>query len=163
MKGFFYIVILLDSLIILSSLFVSSPYYLLNTQLAFISSLLVVLGSFYGYKKVVQSKAGGEVHKDAIDNIEDRFDLYDEENTDDAKELFERMRQKSKRNGGIKNFFTTARGFFSPYRLFGYGFLVVSVLILAKNGYLEIGSFLLGLTIVPVGAMLYALWPQKRS
>ena len=160
MRGFWIIVILLDLVVIGGSFFVHSPYFLLNTQLAFISSLLIVMGSFYGYKKVVQ-KRSATPGPDTIDQIEDRFGLYEEESPQEAKELFEREKERVKKGGALKHFFSTSSAFFSPYRLIGYGVLALMVLWLIGRGIFEPLSFLLGLAIVPVGTMLYALFVAK--
>ena len=160
MRGFWIIVIVLDLVVIGGSFFVHSPYFLLNTQLAFISSLLIVMGSFYGYKKVVQ-KRSATPGPDTIDQIEDRFGLYEEESPQEAKELFEREKERVKKGGALKHFFSTSSAFFSPYRLVGYGVLALMVLWLIGRGIFEPLSFLLGLAIVPAGTMLYALFVAK--
>ena len=161
MKRFFQIAFVLD-LIILAISYFATPYFVLNTQLAFIASLLIVFGSFYGYKKVVQKKMQ-HVTRDAIDEIEDRFELYDEsEPIEDAKALFEEEKRKVKGFGkGLKNFARTSSGFFSPYRLLGYAFMVIAVLVLIKRGVFEPWSFLIGLSIVPASALVYSLLPEK--
>ena len=163
MKNFFKVAFFLDILVILGSFFVDSPYFLLNTQIAFIASLLVVLGSFWGYKNLVRKKAAHFAERDAIDIIEDPHELYEEESQKSAKELFEeeKARLKAKR-ANVKNFIKSAPGFFSPYRLFGYLFLVLAVLVLIRKGYFEAGSFLVGLAIVPTAALLYAVLPIEN-
>ena len=161
MRGFWVIVILLDLGVIGASFFAHSPYFLLNTQLAFISSLLIVMGSFYGYKKIVQ-KRSATPGPDTIDQIEDRFGLYEEQKLpQEAKELFEREKERVKKGGALKHFLHTSGAFFSPYRLIGYGVLALMVLWLIGRGIFEPLSFLLGLAIVPVGTMLYALFVAK--
>ena len=166
MKGFFKVAFVVDVVVILSSFFVDSSYYLLNTQLAFIASLLVVLGSFWGYSKMVRKKARNFTGRDAIDNIEDPHELYEELLQSDgksAKEIFEEERAKIKANrANMKNFIKSAPAFLSPSRLFGYLFLVLSVMVLIRKGYFEAGSFLIGLAIVPLSALLYAVLPIEN-
>ncbi|BAF69837.1 hypothetical protein [Nitratiruptor sp. SB155-2] len=163
MKQFFRIAFIVDLTVIIASFFIGNRYFLLNSQLAFISSLLVVLGSFYGYKKMIEKRVG-TVTKDIIDDIEDRFDLYDEEqeSIQDAKALFEEEKAKIKgAKKGLTNFLKTANGFFSPYRLFGYLFMVIAILVLIKHSMFDAWSFLMGLGVVPVSALIMALVPAK--
>jgi len=159
-KRFFQIAFFLDLLYIGYSFF-ASPYFLLNSQLAFIASLLIVLGSFHGYKKVVQKRAASRPYRDAIETIEDRFGLYEEEGSEveqkDAKEIFEEERAKIKASrAGLRHFVQSAGGFFSPYRLGGYFVLILSVLVLVRRGLFEPWSFLAGLAIVPLAALVMA-------
>ncbi|BCD67923.1 hypothetical protein [Nitratiruptor sp. YY09-18] len=164
MKNFFFVAFFLDILLIIYAFF-SSPYFLLNSQLGFIAALLVIMGSFYGYKRFIQARQNSQ-KTDIIDTIEDRFDLYSEETHEErsAKELFEEERAKSKAKGaGLKHFLSTAPGFFSPYRLFGYLFLVVAVLVLIRKNLFEPWSFLAGLSVVPVSVILFALFASRSS
>ncbi len=164
MKRFFRIVILIDLLFISYSFF-ASRYFLLNSQLAFISSLFIVLGSFWGYKRVVQKRID-ITGRDSIDEIEDRFELYEETKPCDKspREILEeeKARIKSKR-AGLRHFVMGAGGFFSPFRLAGYGVLVVSILVLIRKGLFEPMSFLAGLAIVPIAALVLALLPEDQS
>jgi len=159
-RGFFKVAFVVDLFVIASSFFVDSPYFLLNTQVAFISSLLVVGGSFLGYRKLVQKRAPHFQGPDVIDEMDDPFELYEDEGKS-AKEIFEEEKAKLKK-ANLKNFFASAPGFLSPYRLFGYLFLVVAVLVLIRKGYFEAGSFLIGLGIVPLSALLYTILPVEN-
>ncbi len=162
MRGFFKVAFVVDVVVVGLSFFTEAPYFLLNTQVAFISSLLVVLGSFWGYKRMVQKRAKKFSGRDVIEVLEDRYELYEESNKS-AKEIFEEERAKIKvSRANIKNFIKSAPGFFSPWRLLGYLFLVVAVLVLIRKGYFEAGSFLIGLAIVPLSALLYALLPIEN-
>ncbi len=157
MRNFFSIAFLLDLILVIASLS-ASRYFLLNTQLAFIASLLIVMSSFYGYKRVVEQKAGLG-GRDIVDEIEDRFDLYSEDPSNEgksAKEIFEEEKAKIKKMG-LRNFFKTSSGFFSPLRLLGYAFLTIVVMVLVRKGMFEVGAFLIGLAIVPLSAALAAL------
>lgn len=161
-KRFFFIAFVVDSIVILYSFF-ASRYFLLNSQLAFIASLLIVLGSFYGYARMVKKRAHMR-GRDIIDEIEDRFELYEEppKSNVSAKEIFEEEKAKIKaKRVGIKNFLKSSNAFFSPFRLFGYLVLVVAILFLVRHRLFEAGSFLVGLAVVPASAMLLALLPQR--
>ena len=158
MRRYFQIAAILDLLLIF--LFFNDPKVLLNTQIAFISSLLVVLGSYYGYSRLVKKSAPLE-DRDYIDRLEDRFDLEGDE-VSDAKELFEQEKQRIKQSGNFKAFKQTYRGFFSPFRLVGYLFMVVAVLVLIRKGWFDTFGFLVGLAIVPASALVVALLPEDN-
>ncbi|BCD62037.1 hypothetical protein NitYY0826_C0905 [Nitratiruptor sp. YY08-26] len=159
MNNFFIIAFFLDTLVIIFSFF-SSKYFLLNSQLAFIASLLIVLGSYEGYKNVVQKKSSLH-NRDIIDDIEDRFDLYseDEEGGEkSAKEIFEEEKAKLKsKRAALSNFFKTSGAFFSPLRLAGYAFLTIVILVLIRKDLFDIAGFLIGLAVVPLSAALFTL------
>jgi len=163
-KRFFRIVIFIDLLFIIYSFF-ASRYFLLNSQLAFIASLLIVLGSFWGYKRVVQ-KRSHITGRDSIDEIEDRFELYEETELSrkSPREILEEEKAKIKsKRAALKHFVMGAGGFFSPFRLGGYAVLVLSVLVLIRKGLFEPASFLAGLAIVPIAALVMALLPEDQS
>ena len=157
MRRYFQIAALLD-LLLLFWLF-DDPKALLNSQIAFISSLLVVLGSYYGYSRLVKRGVPLE-GRDYIDRLEDRFDLEGEE-VSDAKELFEQEKKRIKRSGNLKAFKQTYRGFLSPFRLVGYLFMVVAVLVLIRKGWFDAVGFLIGLAVVPASALIASLLPDK--
>ena len=160
MKKIFSIAFFVDIALILFSVS-QGKYALLNSQLAFIASLFITLGSFYGYKGVVQKKS--HLGRDIIEEIEDRFELYSQEKSQqlNAKELFEEERAKIKKQKALKNFMLGVGGFFSIYRLLGYLFLVVAILMLIRRAVFEPISFLLGLAVLPVSAMIYALFSRE--
>ena len=160
MRKIFAIAFFIDIVLIFFAIYLGK-YALLNSQLAFIASLLIILGSFQGYKKVVQKKS--HLGRDIIDEIEDRFELYNEEENRhlSAKELFEEEKKKVKSQKAMKNFILGLGGFFSMYRLLGYLFLVIAVMMLIRRSMFEPLSFLLGLAILPVSAMLYALFSRE--
>ncbi len=162
LKRFFFIAFIVDSIVIAYSFF-ASRYFLLNTQLAFIASLLIVLGSFYGYARMVTKRAH-ITGRDIIDEIEDRFELYEEPQRSgaSAKEIFEEEKAKIKsKRVSLKNFLKSSNAFFSPFRLFGYVVLVVAIFFLVRHGWFEAGSFLVGLAIVPVSALVLTILPQR--
>jgi len=62
----------------------SSHYdWLLNTQIAFFSSLMVTIGSYLGYKKNVSNAVENQMNEDdnydEIDKMDDKYDLYSPE------------------------------------------------------------------------------------
>jgi len=154
---FFYIFI--DLLIVTFIYLFGEQIWLLNTQIAFFSSLLILLGSFVSYKKSITKRVKGFessefANRDEIDKIEDRFDLYsnDEELSDE--EVLKDEKKKLSFFKSLKNL-KYSGSFVSFYRLTGYIFLIVGFFFLLNNDFLHIFSYLFGFLIVPIlSAML---------
>ena len=115
-KKLIFIYIVVD-LFVLAFSFFKGTNFLLSSQAGFISSLLVTLASYRGYKKMVEHKvAMGDIPKeerDELDKIDDKFDLYDEDNLEelDFKEVVAQEKAKIK---GFKNSITnTKKSFFA--------------------------------------------------
>ena len=128
-------------------------YWLLNFELAFISSTLIVLGSFSGYKRMVAKRLDvGEGMNDALlEKIEDPYELYDEEQNieksdEDLKEVIKEEKKRLKQNKQtLKKTIKSTPGIFSPWRFLPYIVLVLSFIGLNNNHVLEIPAFLIGL------------------
>lgn len=124
-RKFAYMYIILDLVLILISIY-KGGFWLINTQLAFISSMLIVFSSFYGYKKAIKAKSL----------------LFENEEFEKAedKEIIKKTRK-------IAGTFCTS---LSPFRLLSYVFLILAFLFLNRREWLEIFPFLLGLGIIPI-------------
>ena len=78
--------ILLDLCLILYSLIFQNNLWVLNTQVAFVSSLFIIIASFLSYRRNIQSrlssldltKTNQNEDRDKIDEIDDPYDLYTE-------------------------------------------------------------------------------------
>lgn len=163
--------ILLDLCLLIYSFVFQNAIWLLNTQVAFISSLFIVIASFYSYKRNIQnrlsnfeaSKASAE-DRDKIDEIDDPFDLYseyeeipEEELTPKKiKEIIQEEKTKVKKNS-LKNTLFSAGGFLSIYRILGYGILIFGFFALNNNKIFIPVAFIVGLGIVPIGVLLSKL------
>ena len=76
----------ITELFILATYFISFSFYI-NTQVAFLSSLFVILGSSFAYRKMVNNKVESdsfEDKRDVLDEIEDPHELYDDEPINNA-------------------------------------------------------------------------------
>ena len=158
---------LLDLCLLIYSFIFQNGIWLLNTQVAFISSLFIVIASFYSYKRNIQnrlsnfeaSKASAE-DRDKIDEIDDPFDLYSEYEEipeseltpEKIKEIIDEEKKRVKQNS-FKNTLFSAGGFVSIYRVLGYGFLIFGFFALNNNKILIPLAFILGLSIVPIGVL----------
>lgn len=164
--------IFLDFCLIIYALVFQNNFWLLNTQVAFISSLLVVTGSFLSYKKNIENRLSNidstktkeGVDRDKIDEIDDPFDLYsdyeavkEEDLTPEKiKEIINDEKSKLKKNS-VKNAIFSASGFLSLYRIAGYAILVFGFFALNNNGVFMPISFIIGLSVVPFGVLISKL------
>ncbi len=154
------IVLLFQAVIIL--LWLKSYATFIAFEVAWLSSLLVVLGSMYSYKKLVSKRLEhyeGDLEADLIEKIDDPYDLYSEEvvtQGDDARDIKaviqeEKARLKANKTNGIK---AGGGAAVSLYRIVPYLFLVMGFMALHNNGYLELIPYLMGLGVGIVSAML---------
>lgn len=164
--------IFLDLCIFIYALVFQNKLWLLNSQIAFISSLLITIASFVSYKKNIQnrlsnfdySKISKGEDRDKIDEIDDPYDLYTEyeeipENeltAEKIKEIINDEKSKVKRNS-VKNTIFSASGFLSIYRIFGYIILVFGFFVLNNNKIFMPIAFIIGLGIVPFGVLISKL------
>lgn len=149
--------------------FLSSNYiWLLNTQVAFISSVIITIGSYLGYKRNVEKRVQNSTDpalisedRDKIDEIDDPFDLYSEIkqalekelSTEEIKQILKEEKAKVKRNT-IKNTIFSASGFASIYRIVGYMSLILGFFILNNNGLFDVYSYLAGLFVVTFSVLV---------
>jgi len=145
--------------------------WLVNTQIAFFSSLMVTVGSYLGYKKNVQSRAEDHVPDDdtydEIDKMDDKYDLYSPEvpkeeiiQNPTKKELKEAM--KPIKQNHLANFKSGISGMASFYRIFGYIGLIIGFFYLRNNDLLHIYSYILGFLIVPISALFTSAFLSKE-
>lgn len=119
-------------------LFVLGDYkMLLSSQLAALGMLTVTLGSFRGYKALIQKQL-------------DEFSEEDYAPYDEIADLDEDEKPKK----DWKLIFQTFKGLISFFRLLGYGVLVFSFVYLHTKGSLSIVGFLIGISMVPFAALV---------
>jgi len=161
------ILILIDLIVIVFCVVLGELLWLLNTQIAFISSLVVTYASYFAYKKNILSRVENHVNEDddydEIDKMDDKFDLYspdtpkeelkEELTKEQIKEEIEKSKKTLKKNN-IRNFIGGLSGMASIYRILGYIVLVIGFFFLNNNGYLHIFSYILGFLIVPISALV---------
>lgn len=139
--------------------------FLLNIQVAFFSSLFIVVGSFIGYKNniIKQSEILANTNnRDIIDDMEDKFDLYGEINEneltqDDIKTILEDEKKKISMKDSFFNTIKNLNSLASMYRIFGYLFLVLGFFYLNNNHFLNPIVYLCGFLIVPIMALFVNL------
>ena len=139
--------------------------WLINTQIAFFSSLMVTIGSYLGYQKNVQLRAQDHINEDdnydELDKMDDKYDLYSPEveqievKEPTPQEIKDAM--KPIKQNHFSNFKSGFSGMASLYRLFGYVGLIVGFFYLNNNGILHVLSYVFGFIIVPISALALSL------
>ena len=164
--------IFLNLCIFIYALIFQNKLWLLNTQVAFFSSLFITIASFISYKKNIQnrisnldlSQTSKNEDRDKIDEIDDPYDLYSEYEDipeseltpEKIKEIINDEKSKVKRNS-VKNTIFSASGFLSIYRILGYCLLIFGFFALNNNKIFIPIAFIIGLGIVPLGVLISKL------
>ncbi|RUM67823.1 MAG: hypothetical protein DSZ06_00360 [Sulfurospirillum sp.] len=155
-------IVVLDLLLVIYGFFKPSNW-LLNSQLAFICSLFVTLASFLSYKRMIQNRleVGDVDSRDLIDEMDDRFDLYDEKEEiehKDLKAIIKEERSKFTPKKSVENLTKSIRGLLNPLRLLSYLSLFVSFMYLINSHSFDVGAYLIGLAVVPIGTLLGSIY-----
>jgi len=154
--------IAISEFLILVTYFFSFSFFM-NLQIAFLSSLFVILGSSYAYKKMVNTQVSSDVlneKRDLLDEIEDPYELYEEDSINyapveelDLKAIVKEEKKKIKTFslGSIKK---GVKGSTSLFRLLPYLFLVLGFIALKNNELLDLAIYLPSLLVgIVVGAV----------
>ena len=167
LKIFFIVDLIVISIYLLLGEFI----WLLNTQVALVSSLLVTIGSYFGYKKNIQARVQEHTNDDddydEIDKMDDNYDLYSPkieqlEVVDPSKEEIQEAMKPIKQNY-FANFKCAFSGMASLYRLFGYISLIIGFFYLNNNGYLHVYPYIIGFILVPISALITGIVTKKEN
>ena len=161
-----------DFAVVLFCLISANTQWLINSQVAFISSLFISIATFLSYRNNVQKRLENEVHsidtlddRDKIDEIDDPFDLYSEDepimeekelSANEIKTIIKDEKSKIKQHT-VKNLFKSSLSFVSLYRISGYAILVFGFFYLVNNELFEPFSYMFGLFVVPLSLLLVKL------
>lgn len=163
-KPFWRVALALDALLISVSIFQGSQW-LLNTQIAFICSMLITFASFYAYQSMVTQKIEdgvvGDDDFDILDKIEDRHGLYDENVSETAEEELKPSKIGLKQS--MSNLFKSYRGALSWYRIAAYAVICLAILVLIRHSLFEPLAFLIALSIVPLSSLIGLWFLEKRG
>ena len=148
--------------------------HVLNSQVALISSSLIILASFLGYKKRVAKKiatADISAFDDVFDDNENsRIPSQDEVAKLGNSRIPNENEAKNTRNSRIPNEKTPKiplrlyefGSVFSPLRLLGYVLLILAFFILLKKELFEPLSFLAGIAVMPISALFSAVFIKAK-
>jgi ABC-type transport system involved in cytochrome bd biosynthesis fused ATPase/permease subunit len=154
--------LILDFIFVVFLIVTNNYIYLLNMQIAFVSSLLISFATFYSYKNNINKQIDLELEKqnndsDYIDKIDDKYDLYssdinetiiDHPTKEEIKEAMKPIKQNH-----IANLSKTILSFASAYRITAYIVLIIGFFYLNNNTYLHIYSYLFGFLIIPLSSL----------
>lgn len=153
------IFLVLETILILVSIYFKNNFFL-NSQLAFIATIFIILMNFRVYKKKMsQILSNDELVKNLKrfdENEEKRLedDKFDElDKFDDKIDDFE-FKQDKKLKRAIK--FSSSMRAFSPFKFLGYIFLILSFLFLNKNEIFNILAFVFGIFLAQFGVIFVA-------
>lgn len=153
--------IVTDLFLIIVSLFMGN-LWIINTQVAFICSMLIVFASFFSYKSMVDKRLhAGDIgdDRDLLDSIDDKYELYDDDANEISNEEFKKVyKEERAKTTGIKksfiNLLQSWSGALSLFRIISYGILFISILLLIKKELFEPIAFLVGIGAIPVSSLL---------
>ena len=148
--------------------------HVLNSQVALISSSLIILASFLGYKKRVAKKiatADISAFDDVFDDNENsRIPSQDEVANLENSRIHSQDEVAKLGNSRIPNEKTPKiplrlyefGSLFSPLRLLGYVLLILTFFILLKKELFEPLSFLAGIAVMPISALFSAVFIKAK-
>lgn len=147
-------------IVIFATYFYSQKLFL-NSEVAFLSAFLIILGSSFAYRKMIHSKIDSgeyEEDRDLLDTIDDPHELYEEINEApveelDLKQIVKEEKAKIK-TLSLKNAKHGIRGSFAMMRLIPYIFLVLGFIALKNNNMLDLVYYLPALLIGIVAGSL---------
>ncbi|MDY4451579.1 MAG: hypothetical protein SPE37_05630 [Campylobacter sp.] len=145
--------------------------HVLNSQVSLISSSLIILASFLGYKKRVAKKiANADIS--AFDDVNEnsRIPSQDEVANLENSRIPNENEAKNARNSRISNEKTPKiplrlyefGSVLSPLRLLAYVLLILAFFILLKKELFEPLSFLAGIAVMPISALFSAVFIKAK-
>lgn len=145
--------------------------HVLNSQVSLISSSLIILASFLGYKKRVEKKIA-TTDISAFDDVNENSRIPSQDEV--AKLWNSRIpnenEAKNARNSRISNEKTPKiplrlyefGSVLSPLRLLAYVLLILAFFILLKKELFEPLSFLAGIAVMPISALFSAVFIKAK-
>ena len=131
--------------------------HVLNSQVALISSSLIILASFLGYKKRVAKKiATADIS--AFDDVNENSKIPSQ---DEVAKLGN-SRIPNEKTPKIPLRLYEFGSVFSPLRLLGYVLLILAFFILLKKELFEPLSFLAGIAVMPISALFSAVFIKAK-
>jgi len=161
MKNVFIGLLIADIFLACYAFFIGNGTWLVNSQVAFVASTLIVFASMLSYRSMVYGRlnvgAIPDDERDTLDKLEDPYDLYDDEKvevSDEEKTLVEVVKEERENlKKGRRSFWEAtkdSKASLSFYRLGAYGILVLGFFYLNTNKLLDITAFLISLGVPPV-------------
>jgi len=149
--------------------------WLINSQIGFITSSIVMFASIISYRNMVRNRVDAgfvvaEDNRDTIEKIEDPYDLYAEEGRSgyplpDKEKTMQEIVKEEKENlkksrRSIWQVTKDSKPALSFYRLGAYSLLILGFFYLNSNKILDISSYLFALSLPPV--IIITILIQKK-
>lgn len=145
-------------------LLVISPSVFASFEIAMLSTVMITLGSLYAYRNMIRAKVGeAEIgdHKDAIDVMDDPYDLYEDERDMEIADVKELIKEEKKlqKQALLANTVKNASALVSVYRLIPYAFFALGFIVLKNNDMMHLWSYLVGLAYgIVIGYFVAREW-----
>jgi len=172
MKDTLIALVVMDFLIVITLYFFGEVNWLINSQIAFITSSMVMLASMKSYKNMVDGRLNvGSIlddERDTLEKLEDPYDLYDEEKiVDKEKTLVEVVKEEranlKKSRRSVWETTKDAKPAFSFYRLAAYVVLIFGFFYLNTNKLLLIMPYLIFLSIPIVIIVIFLMKNMDKN
>jgi hypothetical protein len=137
--------LIVDIGVVLFCYFFGTRTWLINSQIGFLSSILVVLASMHSYSKMVQRQVDNAKPLDEDDGIEPQEEALKEE-------------QKISVLESLKN----SRASISLYRIGAYGVFALGFLYLSSHNIFHIPSYFAGISL-PIVIIITLLFLQAKK
>ena len=164
--------VVVDVLLLLVSIIFFDMKVLYNTQIAYITSTLVMVASIVSYRRMVNARVEHKIitvddSKDVIDKLEDPYDLYsedvvEEEEKDFAQTVKEEKKKLKENRRTVYQTIKDTKAALSIYRLGAYALLILGFLYLNRQGLLHIPSYIISLGI-PSMILVWVLLKEKEN
>jgi hypothetical protein len=167
------VLLLVDLLLLVISIAFGTKLWIYNTQVGFISATLIMIASVISYRRMVNTRVEHGIvtmddSKDVIDKLEDPYDLYSEEVTEekteeDLAEVVKEERKKLKQSKrSLGQTLKDTKAALSVYRLGAYGVLILGFMYLNRHELLHIPSYLLALSLPPMIIVIMLLTAKEN-
>jgi len=151
--------LIIDIGVIIFCLLSGNHIWFINSQIGFITSSLVMIASIISYRNMVKSRVDAGIvvavdNRDTIEKIEDPYDLYSENLSEDDKPMSEIVKEEKaklkKNRRSIWQVTKDSKPALSFYRLGAYTLLILGFFYLNNTHQLDITSYLFALSIPPI-------------
>ncbi|MCR4941943.1 MAG: hypothetical protein K5978_04025 [Campylobacter sp.] len=156
-KTLFVIYLCFFLVLLLCGIFLGKAF-LLSSQVAFFSSLLIIFASYKSYERKILSRLNDESYLAKLKENDDDDDIQQSQK-DEQGEKSDKIKKSSVLTN-LKNVNLSTASF--PYRLIAYRVLFVGFLALQRQGNLSISGLLIGLGAMPLGALIFGITKGKN-
>ncbi len=153
-----FVYLIADFLLIAVSIYLGG-LWLLNTQVAFILSMIITFASFFSYKVMIEKRieeGDKREYRDFYDELDDAYNLYEDEIDlkNRAEEITKKVEKKSSFYRMFANLASSISGALSLYRLLSYLLLVVVILYMIRHEVFSPIAFFVGISVVPIASLI---------